>query len=720
MFMMHIALQGCLRGRHVEYGVTADTGGHIKYLLDLARSCAVRGDVARIDLVTRAFSHPDLDAIYSQPFERICEKTRIVRLPTTNSGYLSKEALYPELGSFISALAVYIAALDAKPDIIHAHYADAGLVAYEISRMTGIPYFFTAHSLGAVKRATLETEAGAEHDVLAQRTSTENTAVGGAHAIIASSRDEAELQYASYPDADRGRIRVIPPGIDLSVFSGASPQAAVTRSIDRFLTDPDKPLVLALARPVRKKNLKALVHAFGRNAALRRFANLAIVAGTRENIAELEPECRDTMRELFTLIDDYDLHGSISYPKTHAPDDVPALYALARERRGLFANPALNEPFGLTLLEAAASGLPIVATDSGGPNDIVEHCRNGMLVPPRDSDNLGRVMLDLLTDGAQWDTYAANGQALVQSYDWTRHADVYLDLIREVLTPPATQIQSPETMLVCDIDNTLIGDTQAVGGFHDWHDAQSSILYGIATGRTFHGAQYLLAREGAPHPAFLIASVGTSIYIYDTARRHYVRDTQWEESLAQNWRRDAINELLAQLPYLRPQGPLENTPLKLSYFVEEGRHVTADIRKLLNAAGLEATIVQSHGHYLDILPLKASKGTACDYVRRKLGLQSDQVIVAGDSGNDTEMLRSFKNAIIVGNFSDNIAHLPELSHCYVARGRHATAVLEGVDYFRCLHKSRNDLSRQKAISKPMNVQISEAPANVSKPSSRRV
>mgnify|MGYP000069541195 CR=1 FL=1 len=44
---------------------------------------------------------------------------------------------------------------------------------------------------------------------------------------------------------------------------------------------------------------------------------------------------------------------------------------------GVFINPALTEPFGLTLLEAAASGLPVVATENGGPVDIIANCKNG-------------------------------------------------------------------------------------------------------------------------------------------------------------------------------------------------------------------------------------------------------------------------------------------------------------------------------------------------------
>ena len=70
--------------------------------------------------------------------------------------------------------------------------------------------------------------------------------------------------------------------------------------------------------------------------------------------------------QIFDLIDKYDLYGQIAYPKYHRRDQIASIYRWAAELKGLFVNPALTEPFGLTLLEAAACGLPIIAPDDGG------------------------------------------------------------------------------------------------------------------------------------------------------------------------------------------------------------------------------------------------------------------------------------------------------------------------------------------------------------------
>lgn len=75
--------------------------------------------------------------------------------------------------------------------------------------------------------------------------------------------------------------------------------------------------------------------------------------------------------QVLKLIDQYDLYGSVAYPKAHKQSDISDIYLLARETRGVFVNIALQEPFGLTLIEAAVHGAPIVATKHGGPVDII-------------------------------------------------------------------------------------------------------------------------------------------------------------------------------------------------------------------------------------------------------------------------------------------------------------------------------------------------------------
>jgi sucrose-phosphate synthase len=690
MFILHIALQGCLRARNVDYGITADTGGHIKYLLELVEASEADDRINKIEIATRAFCDTKLGPEYAKEREPVSVKTSILRFFTNRSEYVAKEEMAEEVPAFTRNIIAYLRALPKMPDLVHAHYADAGTVARAIKKQLAIPYVFTAHSLGAVKLGAMEGYSPEGTKELKRRISIENAAVSDADAIIASSRDEAELQYRDYHGADPGKIRVIAPGSNLERFMEAAPAESVCHSIDRFLTDPDKPMVLAVARPVRKKNLGALIEAFGTSAKLREQANLVIVAGVRQDLSSLEGEYAEVWHELIAGIDKYDLYGSVAYPKTHEPDDVPAMYSLARHRFGVFVNPALNEPFGLTLLEASACGLPLVATDSGGPNDIIQHCANGLLVSPTDVKQLTKALIRMTSDRKLWNEFARRGTHAVEEFNWARHASVYHDLIEEITGIGKTVIPAdPQSLLVCDIDNTLIGDKVSLQRFCSWRATEENMLFGIASGRSFHSAQAVLARESAPPPAFIIGSVGTSIYLYDGVKRQFCRDAAWDAHISQEWEPDRIRNLMEAERHFRPQSLLEQSQFKLSYFTDGEEDAEYLVANLLSRNRFTANIVISHEQFIDILPPRASKGTAVEYLRQKYALPAEAVIVAGDSGNDIEMLKCARNAIIVGNHTDGVASMPDLQHSYVAQATHAAGVLEGIEHFRRRHSQKN-------------------------------
>ncbi|CZT37415.1 HAD-IIB family hydrolase [Rhizobium sp. 9140] len=678
MFVLHVALQGCLRGNNVEYGLTTDTGGHIRYLLDLVEACRSTGQAERIVIATRAFEGFGED--YIKPVEIVDDTTSIIRFPTAHPVYLAKEDLHTELKTFADGLIAHIVAGDTRPDILHAHYADAAVVATRVEEALGIPFVFTGHSLGKVKQKALPSCLSDRG--FAERIAAEELALARASLVIASSRDEAELQYKAYDTYDPGKIRVLPPGSDLKAFRGAASSAVVEREMARFLVEPEKPVILAIARPVAKKNLAGLIEAYGKSEALQAAANLVIVAGSRDDIDALEADMAANLRELLRLIDRYDLYGKVAYPKSHRGEDIPAYYAYARDRRGVFVNPAFNEPFGLTLLEAAAVGLPLVATDSGGPNDIIETCSNGLLVDPRDANGIADALLQIFRSAEMWDRFSASGDRAVKTYDWERHVTRYHGLVRDLVRPPKMHVQRSIQLLISDIDNTLVGSVPHLHAFGNWRRMQENLAFGVATGRSFHSAMAVLEQQDVPRPEVMITSVGSEIYTLSENGVSYEQDEGWLKAIAGNWQRSAVERVLRGVSGLTPQAPLEQRDFKLSYF-SDGTHATVErVRSALQNAGLLASVIHSHKRYLDILPIKASKGTAVDHVRRRYGLVENAVFVAGDSGNDIEMLQAIPQSIIVANYSDNLGKLPALKHSYIASNTHAAGIIEGVLHFR--------------------------------------
>uniref|UniRef100_F6GY93 sucrose-phosphate synthase n=1 Tax=Vitis vinifera TaxID=29760 RepID=F6GY93_VITVI len=100
---------------------------------------------------------------------------------------------------------------------------------------------------------------------------------------------------------------------------------------------------------------------------------------------------------------------------------IPEIYRLVAKTKGVFINPALVEPFGLTLIEAAAYGLPVVATKNSGPVDIIKAQNNGLLVDPHDQKGIADALLKLLADKNLWFECRKNELKNIHRFSWPKH-----------------------------------------------------------------------------------------------------------------------------------------------------------------------------------------------------------------------------------------------------------------------------------------------------------
>ena len=149
-----ISLHGLIRAREPELGKDADTGGQIKYVLELAKELAKQSNVREVELLTRQIIDGKVDDDYARVEEPISENAKIVRIPFGPKRYIKKESLWPYLEMFIDQTLVHFKRTGV-PDIIHGHYADAGLAGAQLARLLHVPFVFTGHSLGRVKRQRL-------------------------------------------------------------------------------------------------------------------------------------------------------------------------------------------------------------------------------------------------------------------------------------------------------------------------------------------------------------------------------------------------------------------------------------------------------------------------------------------------------------------------------------------------------------------------------------
>ena len=163
------------------------------------------------------------------------------------------------------------------------------------------------------------------------------------------------------------------------------------------LKNPNLTPVFSLARLDKIKNLTSLARWFGESKELQEISNLIIVAGNVRTEDSNDEEEKEQIQLMHSIINEYNLHDKIRWiGKLFRKDQTGEVYRLIADHKGVFVQPALFEGFGLTVLEAMHSGLPVFATMYGGPLEIIEDQINGFHIDPVNADETTKKLLDFL------------------------------------------------------------------------------------------------------------------------------------------------------------------------------------------------------------------------------------------------------------------------------------------------------------------------------------
>ncbi|MBO9594247.1 MAG: HAD-IIB family hydrolase [Niabella sp.] len=715
---------GLIRYQHPEIGRDKDTGGQVKYVLELLEALSHHPQVRKVDLFTRRIADKRVSETYNHEIETISSKARIVRITCGGQLYKPKESLWDNLDEFVDKVIRFIEKQDDYPDIVHGHYADGNYIAGEISKIFEIPFIATGHSLGLNKKNMLLKDGLSEETInqkfnMIRRVNEEEKTLKLASLIIASTQHEIDTQYSAYQNKDQARFRIIPPGINNEVFypfyriglpsftvplEQEQAMYRVSSEIERFLFSPGKPLILSIGRADKRKNFETIIDCFGQDKELQSMANLAIFAGVRKDITQMPEDEQEILTRLLLLMDKYDLYGKMALPKKNDPSlEVPEIYRLAAQRKGVFVNATPGENFGLTIVEAAACGLPIVASPTGGPKEIIGNAHNGMLVNVQDTKEVADALKKIIADTALWERYSANGiRAGQEDYSWEAHVKNYIKSIDEIYQPTAQlketqelpfgkKLMKADLFFISDLDGTLVegDDDSGLDAIKQWVDEnKNKVIFGIASGRNKALTHAALQQFRFPEPDILICSAGTEIYY----TRNFVPDPGWESHINHQWKRKELVAALENYPGLHLQEPEAQWEYKLSYYVDERfkEGDLANLYKFLDDRKLRAKILLTDNRYLDILPVRAGKGNAVRYLSYKWQLPLDHFITAGNGGNDIDMLRGHTRGIVVSNHSPELESLKRSRQVYFAKEKQAIGVMEGIRHYLDLQASKSE------------------------------
>jgi glycogen synthase len=256
-----------------------------------------------------------------------------------------------------------------QPDVIHLHTAWLAPLACAIRAQTKAPLVLTVHSLD---RAEYEIGEFINHWTI------QDAAIAEANRVIAISQSEKDLLEIYCPEVFN-RVRIAGNGIDDNLNAGSSTRIRCWSN--------DCPVVLYTGRFVHRKGIMELLAAIPEVLKKAPTTQFVLVGGYGGG-AEIE---RDWMLE--TLLP---YRNQVHFTGWLSPSEVAKWYTAA----DILVVPSWYEPFGMVILEGMLHGLPIAATDVGGPAEILEHERTGLLFPTKNVAALTDTLLRLINDSS--------------------------------------------------------------------------------------------------------------------------------------------------------------------------------------------------------------------------------------------------------------------------------------------------------------------------------
>lgn len=375
------------------------TGGMNVYVRELARELGRRG--IPVDIFTRRY-HPDLPVIDTS----LGDNVRVVHINAGPPQVLDPDDVYAHLSVFTSGVIAFSMKHGTSYNMIYAHYWLSGWVAHQLQWMWHVPFIQMFHTLGHMKHRI---DAG---NAPLLRIVSESQIVSWADRIIAATPAE-QMQLRWLYRADRRKIDIVPPGVDVSRFHPVG-QAEARRQLE---LEDDKSYFLFVGRIEPLKSIDTILRAAGEvpDDRLRVF----IIGGDPKDLSDPE------MIRLQRMHTDLDLGERVQFLGAKDQGVLPLYYAAATA----VIMPSEYESFGMVALEAMASGTPVIATETGGLAYLVHDNETGYLIPVHDAAALAKRIRLLMGNPEKQNLLGRNAYTEAQQYAWSNIADRVLAVL---------------------------------------------------------------------------------------------------------------------------------------------------------------------------------------------------------------------------------------------------------------------------------------------------
>lgn len=384
---------------------TKDAGGMNVVVRAHAEQLARQGH--RVQLITRR-SSPEQPAS-----TELAPNLAVHHLDAGPARLLAKGEHEQLIEPFGRALAAHL--MQHPAQVLHAEHWYSGLAALPVARSRGVPLVQSYHSIAAPDGTPL-TEG--ERPEAPGRLAGERLLAGQADLVITVSEAE-RTTVVDRLGAPPARVRVVPPGVDTELFHPCTDEERVQR--EEWIAQGGLPEVLVAGRLHPLKGFDLAVAAIAAIPAERRPA-LRIVGAP-------PPDGDDYARSLHEAVADAGMLRSVSFDGALRRE----LLAERVRRASLVLIPSHSETFGLVALEAAASGVPVIAHAVGGLPEAVVDGTTGMLVAGEDPEVWAAAIQSVLRDAALARRLARAGRESALARNWEASTAALLQAYRGLL-----------------------------------------------------------------------------------------------------------------------------------------------------------------------------------------------------------------------------------------------------------------------------------------------
>jgi D-inositol-3-phosphate glycosyltransferase len=391
-----------------------DTGGMNVYVRDLTRQLGRMG--IHVDVFTRSQDEHVPHVLHDLGYGN-----RVVHVPAGPEVPLPKGELAGYLPDFARGIEQFAAEKGISYDLIHSHYWMSGVAAEQLSRSWGgTPIVQMFHTLGEMKNRVAQFPEEREG---VYRLKGERQVIARADRIVvATLAEQAQLQWLYR--ADPAKMRIVPPGVDVSHFYPIPVDEA-----KQFVgLAPDDRMLLFVGRIEPLKGLDTLIRAIAclNLSGLKEPVRLAIIGGEPEASPD---EMTAEMARVQALCDELCVGKLVVFLGKRSQDTLPYYYSSAEA----LVMPSHYESFGMVALEAMACGTPVVASQVGGLAYLVRNGETGYTVPDGDSDALCNCLTGLLGDVQLRWTLGRQAAEYAQNYSWEKIAAQIVEIYQELV-----------------------------------------------------------------------------------------------------------------------------------------------------------------------------------------------------------------------------------------------------------------------------------------------